>query len=88
MNTAFVSPLKGKVGSQVVLCSSSTESIFTCNISSLSGPHIEASNGVVTLRTAPTDRSDRSDLGSSEQFRRIDRSGRGIGRSGRGINRG
>ena len=44
-------------------------------------------NGVVTLRTAPTDRSDRSDLARSEQFRRIDRSGRGIGRSGRGIGR-
>ena len=43
--------------------------------------------GVVTLRTAPTDRSDRSDLARSEQFRRIDRSGRGIGRSGRGIGR-
>ena len=48
----------------------------------------ESINGVVTLRTAPTDRSVRSDLGSSEQFRRIDRNGRGIGRSGRGINRG
>ena len=33
-------------------------------------------------------RSVRSDLSSSEQFRRIDRSGRGIGRSGRGISRG
>ena len=50
--------------------------------------HFLESRRVVTLRTAPTDRSVRSDLGSSEQFRRIDRSGRGIGRSGRGISRG